>query len=103
MIPVVTLRPIGAIALSAHALATTDSVAAYAFGLTWRSRLGRWPLELLARLDTDGGLRRGAFAFGISIGGQDRVGIVATTPGDVSGVEAASAYGLAAREPLTPR
>jgi len=105
MIPGVTLRPLGGVALSAQALATTDSVAAYAFGLAWRAGLGggRWPLEVIARLDTDGGLRRGAFAFGISIGGQDRVGVIATTPGDVSGIEAASIYGVATRKPLTRR
>lgn len=99
-VPGATWRVLGSAALSAHAIMTTDSVAAYAFGLSWRAR---GPLEVLARLDTDRGLRRGAFAFGISFGGPDRVGVIATTPGDVSQVDGVSLYGLSTREPLTRR
>lgn len=103
IVPGLTLRPVSSVALSAHGLTTTDSVVAYAFGLAWRSGLGRWPLALMARLDTDQGLRRGAFAFGLSIGGRDQVGVIATTPGDVSGIDMVSGYGVAAREPLARR
>lgn len=91
---------------STHARITPDSVAAYAFGVSWRSVGGvgrRWPIEIIARLDTDGDLRRGAFVLGLSIGGQDRFGAVASTPGDVSRVEGVSLYGLATREPATRR
>lgn len=102
-VPAVTLRPVAAFALSAHAAVTSDSVRSLAFGLAWRPAVGRWPVEVLARLDTDRELRRGAFAFGLSIGGRDRIGAIATMPGDVSRVDAASLYGLAAREPLTRR
>ena len=105
-VPALTWRPgpISALALSADARITPDSVAAFAFGLSWRTgRAGRWPIEILTRLDTDGGLRRGAFAFGLSVGGQDRFGAIATTPGDVSSVEGVSLYGLSTREPTGRR
>jgi hypothetical protein len=97
--------PIPAVGLSAHARMTSDSVAAYAFGLSWGTGDGssRWPIEIIARLDTDGGLRRGAFAFGLSIGAQDRIGVVASTPGDVSSVDGLSLYGVSARQPLGRR
>jgi hypothetical protein len=99
-IPGVTWRPLGpAAAFSMHARITPDSVKSYAFGVSWQGSGGRYPIGVLARLDTDGGLRRGAFAFGISIGGPDRVGLVVSTPGDVSGVNAASLYGLSTRVP----
>jgi hypothetical protein len=99
-IPGATWRPLGpAAALSMHARITPDSVMAYAFGLSWQGSGGRWPLGVLARLDTDGGLRRGAFAIGISFGGPDRVGLVASTPGDLSGVGTASIWGLSTRQP----
>jgi len=97
--------PLPALALSTYSRITPDSIAAFAFGLSWhtpRTTLGtvhRWPIEILARLDTDRKLRRGEFAFGLSIGSQDRVGIVATMPGDVSRVDEASLYGASSREP----
>ena len=93
-------QPIRALALSAAARITTDSVQSYAFGAAWRvASDSRWPLEIIARLDTDGGLRRGAFAFGFSIGGQDRGGLVASTPGDFARLETLSLYGVSARQP----
>lgn len=97
-IPGATWRPLGpAAALSLHARITPDSVMGYALGLRWQGSGGRFPIGVLARLDTDGGLRRGAFSVGISIGGPDRVGMVLSTPGDVSGVDAASLWALATR------
>jgi len=99
-IPGATWRPLGpAAAFSLHARITPDSVVSYAFGLSWQGSGGRFPIGVLARLDTDRGLRRGAFALGISVGGPDRVGLVLSTPGDVSGVDAASLYGLSTRVP----
>jgi hypothetical protein len=96
--------PLQALGVSADARITPDSVASYAFGLSWQiGAASRWPLGLIARLDTDRGLRRGAFAFGFSIGGQDRGGLVATTPGDVSGIDEASLYGVSRREPSSNR
>lgn len=97
-IPGATWRPLGpAAALSVHSRITPDSVMGYAFGLSWQGSGGRFPIGVLARLDTDGGLRRGAFAVGISIGGPDRVGAVVSTPGDLSGVDGASLWGLSTR------
>jgi len=96
--------PLRTVGLSADARITPDSVASYAFGASWRAATAsRWPIEIIARLDTDGGLRRGAFAFGFSIGGLDRGGLIATTPGDVSRIGALSLYGLSTREPAPGR
>jgi len=105
-IPGATWRPLGpAAALSVHARITPDSVMGYAFGLSWQGggSGGGFPIGVLARLDTDGGLRRGAFAVGISIGGPDRVGAVVSAPGDLSGVDAASLWGLSTRAAGAPR
>ena len=97
--------PNPALAFSAAARITPDSVQAYAFGLGWRanSTSTRWPIEVIVRMDTDKGLRRAAFAFGLSIGGANRVGVVASAPGDVSRLDAVSAYGLMTREPAPGR
>jgi hypothetical protein len=102
--PAFTWHPgrIPALGFSADARITTDSVASYAFGLSWRGQV-RWPVEVIARLDTDRGLRRGAFVLGVTIGGQDRVGVIASAPGDVSRVEGVSLYGLSTREPARRR
>jgi hypothetical protein len=104
-VPGATWRPgpVPRAALSIHARITPDSVAAYAFGVRWGAGTGRWPIEILARLDTDGGLRRGAFLLGFSIGTQDRIGAVASSPGDVSRIDAVSLYGVSSREPARRR
>lgn len=103
-IPGATWHPFGpASALSVHSRITPDEVLAYAFGVSWQGSGGRWPIGVLARLDTDGGLRRGAFAVGISFGGPDRVGVVLSTPGDLSGVSTGSVWGLSTREASTTR
>ena len=93
------------VGVSAHARITPDSVAAYAFGVSWQGgqRGSRWPVGIIARLDTDGGLRRGAFALGLSIGNRDRIGAVASTPGDVSTIDGVSLYGVSTREPVRRR
>lgn len=102
-VPGVTWRPLGpATALSAHARVTPDSVVGYAFGVAWQG-LGRMPVGVLARLDTDGGLRRGALSIGLAIGGPDRVGVIASTPGEVSRIDDVSLYGLSTREPARAR
>lgn len=99
-VPGATWRPLGpAAGFSIHARITPDSVLSYAFGLSWQGSGGKFPIGLLARLDTDGGARRTAFTIGISIGGPDRVGLVVSAPGDVSGVDAASLYGVSTRVP----
>ena len=103
-IPGLTWSPVGGLGFSTDVRITPDSVASYAFGLSWRSgSAGKWPVEVITRLDTDGDLRRGAFVFGLSLGGQDRFGAIGTMPGDVSRVDGVSLYGLASREPAPGR
>ena len=98
-IPGLTWSPVAGLGFSTDARITPDSVASFAFGLSWRSGgTGKWPVEIITRLDTDGDLRRGAFVFGLALGGQDRFGAIGTTPGDVSRVDGVSLYGLAVRE-----
>ena len=97
--------PIRAFALSTVAHLTAHAEASYAFGVGWRTpgTSSRRPIEIIARLDTDGGLRRSAFALALSIGGQNRFGAVVTTPGDASHIDAASVYGVVTREPSVRR
>ena len=103
-IPGATWHPsrLPAFGVSTYARITPDWVEWYAFGVTWRT-LARRPMEIIARMDTDRGFRRGAFVLGFSIGGENRVGAVVSTPGDVSRIDDASVYGLATREPATRR
>jgi hypothetical protein len=101
-VPGVTIEPPGLAgrgALSAHARVTTSAVQGYALGV--RIAFGR--VGTLARIDTERGLRRTGFAFGLSIGGQDLVGAVATTPGDLSTVDRASLYGVSTRHQAAGR
>lgn len=97
--------PVPALTVSSDARITPDSVESYAFGLSWRTTntASRWPIELIARMDTDKSLRRVGFALGFSIGGENRFGAVATAPGDVSSVDGASVYGLVTRQPTAGR
>jgi hypothetical protein len=98
-VPGATLRLAGSrAALSAHGRMTSDGVLAYAFGMRVGLREGsRAPLRLIARVDTDRALRSRRFVFGLSVGADDLVGAVATTPGDVGRVDAVSLYGVATR------
>ena len=96
-LPGATLAPFGPVVeLSTHARITRDAVAGYAFGAQWRTTLFA-PLAAIVRLDTDDRLRRAAFAFGLVIGGQNSVGAVATTSGDLRDADAVSLYGLVSR------
>ena len=97
--------PLPPLAVSTDARITGGSVESYAFGLGWRttSTSSRWPIEIIARMDTDNRLRRGAFALGFSIGGQNRGGVVASAPGDISQIDGLSVYGLVTREAVTGR
>ena len=56
-------------------------------------------LGLIGRLDTDGSWGRRAFAFGLSIGHADQVGLVGSAPGDFGQIDAASLYGVSSRVP----
>jgi hypothetical protein len=106
-VPGATLRPFGPnAALSVHARVTTSAVASYSFGLRWGRGGGsaaRLPLQLLARLDTDRALRRGAFAFGLTVGGGTFAGAVAATPGDVGHLDALSLYTVSTRGMVSRR
>ncbi len=93
-------RPLGPFGVSTLGRITPDAVESFAFGASWSAGGGtRWPVAVIARLDTDRDLRRGAFAFGISLGGENRFGAVLTAPGDISRLDAVSLYGLATRLP----
>ncbi len=100
-VPSVTLRLASARAsgaLSADSRLTSDGVQGYTFSA--RGSLGdenRIPVGLFVRLDTDRSAHRAAFAFGLSIGSRDVAGVVATTPGDTSRVDALSLYGVSTR------
>jgi hypothetical protein len=97
----VSVAPVPPIALSVSGRTTADQVVGYSFSARWLTGGSdgrrRWPLGIIARLDTDERFRRGAFAFGVSLGGRDEIGTVATTPGDLSSVEAVSLYGVSTR------
>ena len=96
-VPAASVRPFGPDAVfSLDGRLSTHRVQSYSFEARW-SRVARRPIQLLARMDTDGGLRRGAFAFGIALGGSDMVGLVGATPGDVARVDALSLYGVSVR------
>jgi hypothetical protein len=95
-VPGATLTPFGSIlALSTHARLTRDAVLGYALGAHYAVPLAR--LAAIVRLDTDNRLRRASFAFGIAIGGQNSVGAVVTTSGDLRDADAVSLYGLVSR------
>ncbi len=88
----------GGAALSALSRVTSAGVLGYAFGLHAQLRQGtHLPVGLSARLETDRSLHRAGFVFGLSLGSQDLLGMVATTPGDVSRVDALSLYGVSTR------
>ncbi len=85
-------------AISAHGRLQAGGQGGYAAGVRWGGPTHA-PFGWLARVDTDRHLRRAGFAFGISIGARDAVGVVATTPGDLSSVNEADLYGLTTRAP----
>jgi len=96
-VPALTLRPLAArLAVSAQAAFATSAALGYAFQLSGRIT-GRPRIGFVARLDTDRLWRRTALTFGLSWGGSDRVGLVASTPGDFSSLNSANLYGVASR------
>lgn len=102
-VPSATLLLGHQVGLSALSRLTSDGAEGYAFGA--RGTLGagwKLPIGLLARLDTDHSLRRTGFVFGVSLGGEDGAGLVATTPGDVSKIDALSLYGVSTRRFASP-
>src|SRR5258705_2055772 len=97
--------PVPALAVSTDARIARGSVESYAFGLRWRNTgtYSRWPVQIIARMDTDKRLRRLAFALRLSFGGQDRFCSVAFARGDGSQIDGLSVYGLVTREAATRR
>lgn len=92
-----TVRPFGAhAALSVDGRVTAQAAHGYAFAGRWSSS-SRTGIGIIARVDTDRSFRRAAIALGLSLGGQDVVGVVATTPGDANRVDAVSLYGVSTR------
>jgi hypothetical protein len=85
------------LALSGVATFTEDDAfAGYAFGAGTAFRLGV-PLGASARLDLNRDFQRSSFTFGLSVGMQNLVGLLATTPGDVSKVSTGDIYGVVSR------
>lgn len=85
-------------AFSAIGRVTPDRVLGYAFSLRAQLRQATTlPVGLSARIDTDRSFHSAGLAFGFSLGGPDVVGAVATTPGDVSRIDALSLYGVSTR------
>lgn len=97
-VPAATVRPGDLLAVSLQARLGSDSVRSYA--LAARATLpGRRGIALFGRVDTNGSLRRRAFAVGFSVGRADQVGLVGTAPGDFSKIDAASLFGISTRGP----
>lgn len=96
--PAVTLRLLGEmISAQAQSEMASDGVSGYAFGARVGLGSPRSPLRLSVRLDTDDGLRRQAFAFGLTLGGENRGAAVFTAAGDLSAGEAISIHGVSER------
>ncbi|HKV72468.1 MAG TPA: hypothetical protein VJN62_14535 [Gemmatimonadales bacterium] len=84
------------------ALAAANPSGFQVFGADLRAQFQPgFPLGFILRMDTDQKFRRTQFALGISIGGLNQIGVVTTTPGDVSSVNAVTLYGLSAKIPST--
>ncbi|HEX4633110.1 MAG TPA: hypothetical protein VH163_04715 [Gemmatimonadales bacterium] len=82
------------------ALAAANPSGFQVFGADLRAQFEPgFPLGVIFRMDTDQKFRRTQFALGISIGGLNQIGVVTTTPGDVSSVNAVTLYGLSAKLP----
>lgn len=96
-VPAATVTPFGPVVALSLQGRFGDDREGYAVGIAWW-HVARLPLALSARLDTDDRWRRAAFAFALTVGGRDRVGLVLTTPGDVTDVDAASLVGVASRQ-----
>lgn len=89
----------GAFALHAQTDIQTDGVTGFAFGTTIRLAV----VHLTARLDTNGDLQRESFTFGLAIGGDTRVGTLASGSGDLSELESASLHLTSERSTQTRR
>jgi len=73
-----------------------DAFAGYTISAGGSFRLGV-PLGALARLDLNRDFERSRVTFGVTVGVQNLVGLLATTPGDVSRISTADIYGVVSR------
>jgi hypothetical protein len=98
--PAITLHTAGdGFALQAQSDIGTDRVYGVAFG----TRIRVAPVHLTVRLETDGALARESFSFGLAIGGENRVGALVTTGGDLRIPDAASLHLSSERSAQTRR
>lgn len=97
VVPAVTVRPFTTlVALSAQGAFTTDTTHGYALQVSAQLP-GQHGLSFVGRLDTDRSWRRRTLTFGLSLGQNDRVGAVGSTPGDFSRIDTVSLYGVSSR------
>jgi hypothetical protein len=96
--PAVTVHAGSSIALQAQGNWSPgrDGWRGYGFGGLLRLG-GRTPFQLNARLDTDRSLRRQAFTFGLTVGGENRGAAMFTTSGNLKDGEALSLHGISER------
>jgi hypothetical protein len=80
--------PGGAFALQAQGEVDTYGLRGFAFG----TAINLAPVHITVRLDTNAELQRESFTFGLSVGGETRVGTLATTSGDLSDMDAGSLH-----------
>jgi hypothetical protein len=98
MRPAITLHSANAaFALQGQGDIGTDRLYGFALGARLGLRAAPLPLQLTARLDTDGALRRESFSFGFSVGGETRAGAVVTASGDLRVPDAASLHFVSER------
>ena len=98
--PALTVHsPNEALALQAQSDLGTDRVWGFSVGTRIRLAGVQWT----ARLDTDGELRRESIVFGLSIGGESRVGALASGNGDFSIADAVSLHLSSERSAQTRR
>jgi hypothetical protein len=99
-VPAITARPLSdRLALTAQTEATASAILGFAFEA--RATLPAAPVSFLARVDTDRSLHRRSLAFGVAIGGANRVGVVGSSSGGGADRNVLSAYGVATRAPRT--
>jgi hypothetical protein len=98
-VPATTIRMIGNL-FAVSVQATLGPAATRGYMLEVGAQLpGHAGFGLIGRIDTDASWRRRALVLGFSVGRGDRVGLVGSTPGDFSQVDAASLYGVSSRLP----
>jgi len=97
LVPSATFHPIGSLlSVSGLGRLTADSALGFAATASLVTQ-GRTRLGVSFRIDWDRAFRRTGFTFGLSLGGPDRVGVVASTMTGTSGLAAGDLYGVSTR------